>query len=83
MRQKKDVNFYDYDGTLLHSYTDQEALALTSLPENPSHSGLTAQGWNWSLSDMKSQVQSMGKCDISDSRTRRGDRGIITNSLIL
>ena len=73
---RKDVNFYDYDGTLLHSYSAAEALVLTALPENPSHSGLTAQGWNWSLSDMKSQVQSMGKCDIGqmyitdDGKTR-------------
>ena len=73
---RKDVNFIDYDGTILHSYTTAEALALTALPENPSHSGLTAQGWNWSLSDMKSQVQSMGKCDIGqmyitdDGKTR-------------
>ena len=73
---RKDVNFIDYDGTILHSYTSAEALALTELPENPSHSGLTAQGWNWSLSDMKLQVQSMGKCDIGqmyitdDGKTR-------------
>ena len=73
---KKDVNFFDYDGTILYSYTAAEALSLTELPENPSHSGLTAQGWNWSLSDMKLQVQSMGKCDIGqmyitdDGKTR-------------
>ena len=73
---RKDVNFIDYDGTILHSYTTAEALALTALPENPSHDGLTAQGWNWSLADMKSQVQSMGKCDIGqmyitdDGKTR-------------
>ena len=73
---KKDVNFIDYDGTILHSYTASEALALTALPENPSHDGLTAQGWNWSLSDMKSQVTEIGKCDIGqmyitdDGKTR-------------
>ena len=73
---KKDVNFIDYDGIILHSYTATEALALTALPDNPSHDGLTAQGWNWSLADMKSQVQSIGKCDIGqmyitdDGKTR-------------
>ena len=73
---KKDVNFYDYDGTLLHSYTVAEALDLTVLPENPSHSGLMAQGWNWSLADIKSQVQSTGKCNVGqmyitdDGKTR-------------
>ena len=30
--EKKDVSFYDYDGTLLHSYTIKEANMLTALP---------------------------------------------------
>ena len=46
---KKQVNFIDYDGTFLYSYTVEEAQALSALPENPSHDGLTAQGWNWTL----------------------------------
>ena len=45
----KDVNFYDYDGTLVASYTLAEAQALTALPDGPTHDGLTFQGWNWSL----------------------------------
>lgn len=52
----KQVNFIDYDGTLLYSYTAQEANALTSLPDNPAHSGLTAQGWNWTLAQIKAQL---------------------------
>src|SRR5574344_498215 len=32
---RKDVNFYDYDGTLLYSYTLAEAQALTALPDQP------------------------------------------------
>lgn len=51
--ERKDVNFYDYDGTLLYSYNKNE---LTQLPENPTHSGLTAQGWNWTLEDIQSQL---------------------------
>ena len=51
---KKEVNFYDYDGTILYSYTVAEAQALTSLPELPSHEGLVCQGWNWTLGDIKS-----------------------------
>ena len=50
----KDVNFYDYDGTLLHSYTVEEAQALTELPELPTQEGLICQGWNWTLEDIKS-----------------------------
>ena len=55
----KQVNFIDYDGTILYSYTAQEANALTALPANPSHSGLTAQGWNWTLAQIKAQLTAM------------------------
>ena len=50
---KKDVNFYDYDGTILYSYTVAEAAALTELPALPSHEGLICQGWNWTLDGIK------------------------------
>lgn len=56
---RKQVNFIDYDGTILCSYTAQEANALTALPANPSHSGLTAQGWNWTLAQIKAQLTAM------------------------
>jgi len=58
---EKDVNFIDYDGTILYSYTAAEFANLSALPANPTHSGLTAQGWNWSLSDAKTYVASYGK----------------------
>ena len=50
-----DVNFYDYDGTLLHSYTIEEAQALTALPELPTHDGLICQGWNYTLDQIKAE----------------------------
>ena len=62
-----DVRFLDYDGTILHSYSASDFLALTEMPENPSHEGLTAQGWNWTLADAKEQVQEMGSCDIGQN----------------
>ena len=65
--ERKDVNFYDYDGTIVESYTAQEFAALTALPANPSHEGLTAQGWNmpstWTLADAKTYVATNGKAD--------------------
>ena len=73
---ENDVNFYDYDGTLVDSYSKNEFLALTEMPANPSHSGLTAQGWNWDLSDAKTFVSTYGKLDIGqmyvtdDNKTR-------------
>ena len=45
--------FIDYDGTVLHEYTQAEVDALTALPALPSHDGLTCQGWNWTLSELQ------------------------------
>ena len=50
--EEKDVNFYDYDGTLLFSYTIEEAQALTELPTPPTHEGLVFDGWNWDYEDV-------------------------------
>lgn len=50
---EKNVKFYDYDGSLVTAYAKDEFLELTQMPANPSHSGLVAQGWNWSLQDAK------------------------------
>lgn len=67
--EEKDVNFYDYDGTLVDSYTKQEFLALSNLPNNPTHTGLTPQGWNWILTDAQSYVTDYGKLDIGQMYT--------------
>ena len=58
------VRFIDYDGTILHEYSKTEFLALTAMPANPSHTGLTSQGWNWSLSDAKTHVEEWDYLDI-------------------
>ena len=55
-QSEKQVYFIDYDGTILHSYTAEEANALTTLPANPSHLDLTAQGWNWTLAQIKTHL---------------------------
>ena len=70
---EKDINFYDYDGTLLHSYTLEELNALTSLPPLPSHEGLTCQEWNWTLSDLKALNRKMdvGATYITDDGATR------------
>lgn len=59
-----DVNFYDYDGTILHSYTKEEFAALTSLPDLPTREGLTCQGWNYTLDEAKSYVADYGSLNI-------------------
>ena len=48
-----DATFIDYDGSVLYSYSLEEAQALTELPALPSHDGLVCQGWNWTLEAIK------------------------------
>ena len=69
----KDVNFYDYDGTLVASYTLAEAQALTSLPDGPTHDGLTFQGWNLSLEKIHALTRPMnvGAMYITDDGATR------------
>ena len=54
-----DITFYDYDGTIITSWTLEELAAKTALPDYPSHEGLTCQGWNWSLADLKTTNRKM------------------------
>ena len=74
---KKEVNFIDYDGTLLYSYAASEFADLSALPTNPSHDGLVAQGWNWTLTNAKTYVASYGKLWIGQMYiTESGDTEI-------
>lgn len=73
---KNDVTFYDYDGTILYSYTAEEFLALTEMPPLPSRKGLICQGWNYEIEDAMSYVAEYGILDIGanyitdDGKTR-------------
>jgi hypothetical protein len=70
------VRFLDYDGAVVKTYTAKEFATLTELPDNPTHTGLTSQGWNWSLADAKTYVAKYGSLNIgqmyitSDGKTR-------------
>lgn len=70
------IRFVDYDGTLLYSYGVQATLDLTDLPELPERPGFTNQGWNYTLAQLKTQAQTIGKCIVgcnyitSDGKTR-------------
>ena len=78
--------FYDYDGTLLHSYTLEEAYALTELPALPDHSDidLKAEGWNYSLSDIKevSELDIGAEYETADNITYLGVDFITANTSI-
>ena len=71
-----DVIFYDYNGTIVQTYSAADFANLSAMPTNPTHTGLTAQGWNWSLADAKTYVTTYGKLNIgqmyitSDGKTR-------------
>lgn len=67
--EPKDVDFIDFDGRLLYSYSSSEFLELTDFPPNPSYRGLTAQGWNWVLADAKEFVSNYGCLVIGQSYT--------------
>ena len=61
---ENDVTFYDYEGTIVASYSTSEFASLSAMPDNPTHTGLIAKGWNWSLSDAKTYVAKYGKLNI-------------------
>lgn len=58
-----DVNFYDYDGTILYSYTWDEFVAKNEIPPLPNREseGLTCQEWNYTLEEVLEQG---GRCDV-------------------
>jgi hypothetical protein len=75
------VRFMDYDGTILHTYTANEFLALSAMPENPTHEGLTSQGWNWSFEDAVAYVTTNRNLDIGQSYVTNDGRTRIYISL--
>lgn len=69
----KDIDFVDYDGTLLYSYTFEEIKNITELPSLPTHTGLICQEWNWSLEDIKNRKKELivGATYITDDNKTR------------
>lgn len=63
-REVPTVIFFDYDGSVAHSYTSEEALTLTSMPDQPQHDGLTRQGWNKTYEEMIAEVSDCGFCTV-------------------
>ena len=71
------VRFFDYDGTVVYQYSAAQFLALSAMPANPSHTGLVAQGWNYTLQDAQDFVEQWGYLDIGQMYiTQSGDTEI-------
>jgi len=53
--KESDVNFYDWDGTLLYAYTKSEFAQLTAMPPAPDRTGqnLTFEEWNFTLAELQ------------------------------
>lgn len=54
------IRFFDYDGTLVASYTS----VPSALPSLPSHSKLKNGVWNYTLQQITSSFNETGQCDI-------------------
>ena len=50
------VIFIDYTGEIVDEWPTSDVAGKSALPNNPSHSRLTAQGWNWTLTDIKTYI---------------------------
>ena len=59
------IRFFDYDGTLVASYSSVPA----SLPSVPTHTGLTNGTWNYTLQEVTTQFNAMGTCDVGANYT--------------
>ena len=66
----------DYDGSIIASYTPAQFAALSAYPAQPVHTGLTGQGYNWSLAGAKAYVAKYGYVEVGatyitdDGKTR-------------
>lgn len=57
------LKMMDFDGTILYSFTREEVMEMTELPEPPDHSDnevpLTFDEWNWTLEEVKEYLSSI------------------------
>lgn len=73
--KEQDVNFYDFDGTVLFSYTKDEFLELTELPlPTVEHEYLTFDEWNWTFEAAQTYVQKYGILDVGAIYKTTGEK---------
>lgn len=61
---KKAINFYDYDGTLLYSYSKEEFNELSELPPILYHENMRGEEWNWTFGDIISELDNFEILDV-------------------
>lgn len=54
-----DIIFVDYTGEILYGWDLSELQSKTELPPLPTHTGLTCNGWNWTLQELKAHNATM------------------------
>jgi len=70
------ATIYDYDGSVIATYTPEEFAALTEYPTHPTHEYLTADGYNWSLANAQAYSAKYGYVEVgaqyrvTDGKTR-------------
>lgn len=69
LTEPKDVNFIDYEGTLVYAYTKAEFIAKNALPAGPTHEGLVFQEWNWTLAEILEYINDGYRVDIGANYT--------------
>ena len=80
-KEVNEVTFYDYDGTILYSYTAAEFLTLTAMPPTVSDTEMTSDGWNWTLAGAKTWVTKYGMLAIGQTRVPAdGSTRIVVNA---
>jgi len=73
---RKEINFIDFDGRIVHSYLREEAGRLSELPKLPTRPGLTATGWTKTLAEVKEAAATGKNVDVGatyetdDGKTR-------------
>lgn len=77
------VEFIDYDGSLIETWKPSEIASKTALPENPSHTGLVAEGWNWTLNEIKTYAASYPNALITVGQKYITDSGNTEIDIIL
>ena len=72
VKAAKAVNFMDESGRIIHSYTAEEAAALSAEPTCALREGLLFKGWNYNLAEVKAYAGQYGGVDVGANYVPNG-----------